>query len=109
MQSAVLGSRTSGSDSVSYHVSRVKLTSDAEVEKANRFLQEEFATLESKQEEIEQHRRQVTDTAARLDQERQAIAVSSKQTHRQQLQDERTRWELALETAARLNAEFIDE
>ena len=104
MQNAILGSRKSGSDQVSAQASRLKLTSEAEIEKSNRFLQDEFANLEAKQQEIEQYRVKVEENTRRLDEEKQLIAM-----HRQQMQDERSRWELALETAAKLNSEYLDD
>ena len=49
MQNAILGSRKAATDHVSQYASRLKITTDAEIEKANKFLQDEFSKLESKQ------------------------------------------------------------
>lgn len=109
MQNSVLGSRAKAPDHVGIYASRLKVISDNEVDKANRYLQEEFKNLESKQQEIEEHRQSVADTARRLDEEKILISVNHIQQQREHLQDERVRWEMALQTACKLNKELIDE
>ena len=109
MQNSVLGSRNKAPDSIGYNASRLKIISDNEIEKANKFLQEEFKKLETKQQEIEEHRQIVGDTAHRLDEEKIMISVIFIQQQREHLLDERTRWEIALQTACKLNKELIDE
>ena len=75
MQNSVLGSRVKAPDSVGSTASRLTVISDNEIDKANRFLQEEFKKLEVKQQEIEEHRHFVADTAHRLDEEKILISV----------------------------------
>lgn len=77
MQGAVLGSKGRAPDSVGLHASRLKIISDLEVEKANRYLQDEFKKLESKQQEIEEHRAFVSETAHRLDDEKVLVCVTN--------------------------------
>ena len=109
MQNSVLGSRNRAPDSVGTTASRLTIISDNEIDKANRFLQDEFRNLEVKQQEIEEHRQFVADTAHRLDEEKILISVRLMQQQREHLQDERTRWEMALQTACKLNKELIEE
>jgi X breakpoint 2-interacting protein len=78
MQNSVLGSKTKAPDSVGLHASRLKVISDNEIEKANRFLQDEFKKLEAKQQEIEEHRVFVSETAHRLDEEKILVSVKVK-------------------------------
>lgn len=75
MQNSVLGSRVKAPDNVGVNASRLRIISENEVEKANRYLQEEFKKLESKQQEIEEHRHIVTETSHRLVEEKTLIAV----------------------------------
>jgi hypothetical protein len=75
MQNSVLGSKNRAPDSIGYTASRLRIISDKEIEKANKFLQEEFKKLEVKQQEIEEHRQMVGDTAHRLDEEKIFISV----------------------------------
>lgn len=75
MQNAVLGSRSRAPDSIGYTASRLKVAADSEIDKANRFLQEEFTKLELKQQEIEEQRHLVSDTAHRMDEEKMMITV----------------------------------
>ena len=75
MQSSVLGSRNKAPDSIGVTASRLRVISDGEVERANKFLQEEFKKLEAKQQEIEEHRHLVSDTVHRLDEEKILISV----------------------------------
>lgn len=75
MQGAVLGSKGKAPDSVGLHASRLRVVSDLEVDKANRYLQDEFRKLESKQQEIEEHRAYVSETAHRLDEEKVLVCV----------------------------------
>ena len=109
MQNSVLGSRNKAPDSIGPTASRLGIISDTEIDKTNRFLQEEFRNLEVKQQEIEEHRQLVADTAHRLDEEKILISVFFIQQQREHLQDERTRWEIALQTACKLNKELIEE
>ncbi|CAG9316285.1 unnamed protein product [Blepharisma stoltei] len=104
MQNAILGSRSRAPDNIGYTASRLKVAADTEIEKANRFLQEEFSKLELKQQEIEEQRHLVSDTAHRMDEEKFMITKQ-----REQLMEERNRWEQALQSACKLNSELVDE
>ena len=75
MQNAILGSRNIATDHVGSSAARLQVTSDQEIEKANRFLQEEFTKLESKQQEIEEQRHNVTENSKKLEEERLEVTV----------------------------------
>jgi hypothetical protein len=75
MQNSVLGSKTKAPDAVGLNASRLRVISDNEIDKANRYLQDEFKKLEAKQQEIEEHRAFVNETAHRMDEEKILVSV----------------------------------
>jgi hypothetical protein len=60
--------------------------------------------LEQKQQELEQDRRVVTETAKMLESEKQELVK-----HRGILQEEKSKWEQTLFSASRLNNEIVDD